>query len=199
VITKYHYWKFDSALPKETCEYIIKFAKDKRQRKGKIGVKNKKKDIHKKRNSNIVWLTERWIYNLVLGYVATANKNAGWNHQINKAEGMQFTIYKKGQYYGWHFDAYPEAFKKNKDKQLNGKIRKLSMTVSLNDPKEYEGGDFEFRLFDLEGKPIVHKCTEIRPQGSIVVFPSFVHHRVTPVTKGERNSLVVWSVGDPYV
>ena len=41
-------------------------------------------------------------------------------------------------------------------------------------------------------------CTEIRPQGSVIVFPSFVWHRVTPVTKGTRYSLVLWTCGQPF-
>lgn len=199
MILKYNYWQFQSVLPKKVCEDIIKFAKEKKQQKGKVGGNNKLKADLSKRDSNVVFLNEDWIYKTVLPYINTANQNAGWNFQTDHAESSQFTIYKKGQYYNWHFDANSEPYKKRKDDVLNGKIRKLSMTVSLNDPKEYSGGDFEFRVFDLKGKGVIHKCKEIRPQGSIVVFPSFMHHRVTPVTKGERNSLVVWVVGNPYV
>ena len=198
MILKYNYWQFNSILPKQVCENIIKFAKEKKQKKGKVGGNESKPNLAQ-RDSNVVWLNEKWVYKTVLPYLQIANKNAGWNFQLDKAESAQFTIYKKGQYYKWHFDARDEPYKKHKDKKLNGKIRKLSMTVSLNDPKEYSGGNFEFRVFDLKGKGVIHKCKEIRPQGSIVVFPSFMHHRVTPVTRGERNSLVIWVVGNPYV
>ena len=72
------------------------------------------------------------------------------------------------------------------------------MTLSLTDPKEYEGGEFQFDFRDRKDKNII-TCKEVKKKGSIVVFPSFVWHRVTPVTKGIRNSLVCWNLGKPYV
>lgn len=206
MINKYHYWTFKEVLSKKACEDIINFSKEKRKKIGLTGgLKEKKlskKDIKKlkqKRNSDIVWLNESWIYNQILPYVRIANKNAGWNYQLDNSEKTQFTIYKKGQHYDWHMDSFSTVFKNNTDKNLHGKIRKLSMTVSLTDPKEYKGGDFEFKVLDEKGDSIIHKCEEIRPQGSIIVFPSYLFHRVTPVTKGERNSLVSWTSGNPYV
>lgn len=206
MINKYHYWTFKEALSKKTCEDIINFSKEKKKKMALIGGLEKKKlskkevnNLKQKRNSDIVWLNEGWIFNEILPYVRIANKNAGWNYQIDKSENTQFTIYKKDQHYDWHFDSFPAVYKNHKDKELNGKIRKLSMTVSLTDPKEYKGGDFEFKVPDGKGDPIIHKCKEIKPQGSIVVFPSYMFHRVTPITKGERNSLVSWIVGNPYV
>jgi len=82
----------------------------------------------------------------------------------------------------------------------HGKIRKLSVTVTLSDPKDYKGGEleFDFRNMDPDKKRNVKKCTEILPKGSLVVFPSFVWHRVCPVKSGERNSLVIWNLGWPF-
>ena len=51
---------------------------------------------------------------------------------------------------------------------------------------------------DPDKKRNTHKCTEILPKGSLVVFPGFVWHRVCPVKSGERNSLVIWNLGYPY-
>ena len=73
--------------------------------------------------------------------------------------------------------------------QNDNNTRKLSMSVILN--SDYEGGDFE--IFGLENK--IPRLEE----GSIIVFPSFKEHRVTPVTRGIRYSLVAWFVGPPYV
>ena len=80
------------------------------------------------------------------------------------------------------------------------KLEKLSMTVSLSDEKDYTGGEleFDFRNLDPNKKPNLRKCTEILPKGSIVVFPGFVWHRVCPVKKGSRYSLVVWNLGWPF-
>jgi PKHD-type hydroxylase len=76
----------------------------------------------------------------------------------------------------------------------------LSVTVSLSDPGEYEGGELEFDFKNEEPhkKPNIRTCTEILSKGSLVVFPSFVFHRVKPVTKGVRHSLVIWNLGYPF-
>lgn len=77
------------------------------------------------------------------------------------------------------------------------KVRKISMTVNLSDPNNYEGGDLKFDL----GPHIKERykiCDEIKPQGSVIVFPSFTYHCVTPVTSGTRYSLVLWCLGKPW-
>jgi PKHD-type hydroxylase len=73
------------------------------------------------------------------------------------------------------------------------------MTLCLSDPEEYKGGDMEFAFHDKDGDKQPKICEEIRPKGSLIVFPSFVWHRVKPVTKGIRNSLVCWNLGEPFV
>jgi PKHD-type hydroxylase len=74
------------------------------------------------------------------------------------------------------------------------------VTVTLSDPKDYKGGEleFDFRNLDPDKKANIVKCKEILPKGSLVVFPSFVWHRVCPVKSGERNSLVIWNLGYPF-
>ncbi len=78
------------------------------------------------------------------------------------------------------------------------KVRKISMTVNLTEPKNYAGGNLKFDLGAHAGKKRFKVCEEIRPQGSIIIFPSFMHHCVTPVTRGTRYSLVLWSLGKPW-
>jgi PKHD-type hydroxylase len=78
------------------------------------------------------------------------------------------------------------------------KVRKLSMTINLNEPGEYDGGNLKFDFGPHASGKRFHECEEIRPQGSIIVFPSFVYHQVTPVTRGTRYSLVLWSLGWPF-
>lgn len=79
-----------------------------------------------------------------------------------------------------------------------GKVRKLSMTLNLTDPTNYTGGDLKFDFGPHMGRGRFKTCKEIRPRGSIIIFPSFLHHQVTPVTKGTRYSLVIWSLGKPF-
>lgn len=73
------------------------------------------------------------------------------------------------------------------------------MTCNLNKPDDYKGGNLKFD-FGPHSENInrFKECEEIRPQGSIIVFPSFVYHCVTPVTEGERYSLVLWNLGRPF-
>tara|TARA_B100000287_G_C20604956_1_gene769671 strand:- start:112 stop:1023 length:912 start_codon:yes stop_codon:yes gene_type:complete len=79
-----------------------------------------------------------------------------------------------------------------------GKVRKLSMTLNLTEPTDYTGGDLKFDFGPHAGRGRFKTCKEIRPRGSIIIFPSYLHHQVTPVTKGTRYSLVIWSLGKPF-
>lgn len=207
---KDYYWYFKSALPDRICDDIINLGKEKKHHMALIGNASKKglanaskkeiKDVLKTRDSDIAWLDDLWIYNQVHPYIHAANESAGWNFQWDFSEACQFTKYKKGQYYGWHIDSWDGPYNNSEDKNLHGKIRKLSVTISLSDPNDYEGGELEFdcRNERFGKKKNLLTCSEIRPRGSIVVFPSFVWHRVKPVTKGVRYSLVIWNVGNPF-
>ena len=201
---EFDYWWFKETLPKLLCKDIINFAKSKNDLRfgiieGIEGVNKKSKRLNKKqkektfktRNSNIVWLNEPWITNKVIPYIKAANKNAGWNFDFESCESIQFTIYKKGQYYNWHSDC---GIKLDKD----GQIRKLSASIILNDPSEFEGGELEFCHYTKPNEKIILSTEkQLTTAGSMAVFPSFIFHRVKPVTKGVRYSLVVWLRGFP--
>lgn len=206
---KYYYWFFSGVLSNEFCDRLIKHAKDKQEHLGITGGYNKPpeslskkelKEVKKKRHSNVVWMDDPWIYETIQPFIHSANKNAGWNFEWDWSETCQFTKYKKGQYYDWHSDSYEIPFNSPHLPQVHNKIRKLSVTCSLSDPKDYKGGELEFNFNNPErSKKInIQKCTEISPRGSIVVFPSFVWHRVCPVTTGTRYSLVIWNLGYPF-
>jgi PKHD-type hydroxylase len=180
------------------------------------------------RDSSVTFLDNSNLYDLIWPYIREANVRAGWNFDWDYTEDMQFTKYGINQFYGWHadssempyrkFDSEVDPIHKNADgspyinlfgetvpedhhavtnPNMIGKIRKLSVTVSLNDPNEYEGGNLQFDLGPHRPDQY-HTCLEIRPKGSVIVFPSHVHHQVTPVTSGTRYSLVAWSLGAPF-
>ena len=206
-----YYWYFQSAIPERICDDIVKYGHQLQHQlalTGGLGHDPKKlnqkqiKDLKTKRDSNIVWMNDRWIYKEIQPYIHTANANAGWNFQWDFSENCQFTKYQKGQYYDWHCDSWDKPYFRQDNPQdpTNGKIRKLSVTVTLSDPKDYKGGEleFDFRQNDPDKKRQIVKFKEILPKGSLVVFPSFVWHRVCPVTRGERNSLVIWNLGYPF-
>ena len=217
---KNYYYYFRSALTPRMCDDIVAYGKQHQAemavtggvtRKVETGGKltNKEiKNIQKKRDSDIVWMNDKWIYDAVHPYIHEANKLAGWNFEWDWSESCQFTKYGVGQYYGWHCDSWEEPYqrKQNEDGTYpidHGKVRKLSVTISLTEPDEYVGGNLEFDFrnqidWERDKKSKIKECIEIRPRGSIIVFPSFVWHRVAPVTKGVRNSLVVWNLGYPF-
>ena len=204
MIQKYFYWYFKSALSSRFCDKLIKYSLDKKDQtattdefKNKKLTKKRIKDLHKKRNSNVVWVNEPWIYKEIHPYVYEANKNADWNFEFDTSETCQFTKYKKGQFYNWHFDMFDEPYNLPNNPNMHGKIRKISVICQLTDPSKYKGGELEFDF--RRNSPIKESkteiCTEIQPKGSIVVFPSYVWHRVKPVTSGTRYSLVMWNLG----
>jgi len=163
--------------------------------------KEEVKNLQKKRRSDLVWLNDTWIYKELHPYVHQANKNAGWNFQWERSESCQFTKYKLNQYYDWHTDPWDKPY--DKEGPEKGKVRKLSMTCQLTDGSEYTGGEleFDFRNYDpnmRDESKHIRSVPEILPKGSIVVFPSHLWHRVKPVTRGTRYSLVVWHLGYPF-
>ena len=204
-----YYWYFQSAIPEHICDDIVRYGKSIQDEMAVTGGygdpkrldKNQLKDLKKKRNSDIVWMSDKWIYNEIHPFVRSANVQAGWNFEWDFSESCQFTKYTKGQFYDWHCDSWNKPYiRENSNAPDHGKIRKLSVTVTLSDPKDYKGGEleFDFRQNDPDKPNKKIKCKEILPKGSLVVFPSFVWHRVCPVTKGERNSLVIWNLGYPF-
>jgi PKHD-type hydroxylase len=197
---KNYYWVFEKALPENFCNKIIKEGFKKNKKSATIiNKKNKQEEFKKIRNSSIVWLDNKWIYEKIQPYINTANINAGWNFEYDWSENVQFTIYNKNQHYDWHCDTFINPYDSPNNLNYHNKIRKLSVTVSLSDSKEYEGGELEFDFRNSRnGKPVLKTCTGILPKGSLVVFPSFVYHRVKPVTKGTRLSLVIWNIGYPF-
>jgi len=205
-----YFWCFKSALTPKFCDEVIKYALAQKETMALTGVQRRDRNLNKeevknlkyKRNSDLVWLSDPWIYREIHPYVQQANKNAGWNFNWDWSESCQFTKYKQGQYYDWHCDSWEKGYDEPKTFS-HGKIRKLSMTCQLTDGSEYSGGEleFDFRQYDppqRDESKHLKKVTEILPKGSIIVFPSFVWHRVKPVTKGTRYSLVVWHLGYPF-
>jgi PKHD-type hydroxylase len=212
------YWYFTSVLTPRFCDDVIKYGLQQQEQPALTGRMGTHRDIKKdpltkeeklqlkhKRSSDVVWLAEPWLYKEIHPYIHIANKNAGWNFQWDFTEPCQFTKYKLDQYYDWHCDSWAEPYKndKIKNKNLDGKIRKLSVTCQLSDGSEYKGGElqFDFRNYEPHLRDEIEHChvvKEILPRGSIIVFPSEVWHRVKPVTKGVRYSLVMWNLGQPF-
>ena len=133
------------------------------------------------RHSKNVWLERTdnnlWVFDKMLALVMAANQR--FQFEVDFFEALQLAKYEEGMFYDWHMDVGPGIMGN----------RKLSVTVQLSPPDSYEGGDL---ILDA-GNYKDHAAP--RELGSVTVFPSFMKHRVTPVTKGTRYSLVVWASG----
>ena len=119
-----------------------------------------------------------WMIERIARVIADLNPRL-WGFEIVRSERLQFTAYGVGQYYDWHMDLGPTG---------PFALRKISVSVPLNDPGDYEGGQFEINL-GTPNNPISQK------KGAAILFPSYVLHRVLPVTRGIRYALVAWLGG----
>ena len=138
------------------------------------------------RTSRVSWLTDHpWILDMLYQYADLANQ-AAFHTSLYKKADIQFTEYhgSEGGHYSWHHDI---DWNRN-----DGLDRKLSITVQLSDPSEYEGGDFEFSEV-LSPDPQQSKA-----RGTVLIFPSYLQHAVSPVTSGVRKSLVAWFEGPKW-
>ena len=138
------------------------------------------------RKSRVGWIpldqNFLWLHAKLGEMVNIANKEL-WGFDISGMdEQIQYAEYpENGGHYDWHMDTGPDKFSR----------RKISITVQLSDPSEYEGGDLQIKI--NAGQSDTPKGL-----GNVVIFPSYLLHRVTPVTKGLRRSLVLWITGPAF-
>jgi len=196
MILKHNYYYFKKAIPLATCKKILKAGRKKIIEKATTLEKGL--DL-KERNCKVGWINDEWIYDIINPFIHGANKQAGWNFDWDWNETSQFTIYEKDHYYGWHTDQLVLPLD-HPNKNIKGKTRKLSLTLQLTDKTKYEGGDFQFKWIQNDKKDLLNIITvdDAKDIGTIIVFPSFIYHQVSPITKGKRESLVNWSIGKSF-
>ena len=139
-----------------------------------------RKDI---RITQTAWIApspqSQWIYDRIQRVARALNDQSYQFDLRGFSENLQYTIYNgtEGGHYDWHVDHGPLKVQ-----------RKLSISVQLSDPSDYEGCNLEFQAGNkLETAP--------RNLGAVVAFPSYVLNRVTPCTRGTRKALVAWTTG----
>ena len=136
------------------------------------------------RRSRQLWLPPDdyvWVYDRMLKIARRVNER--YRYQIDSVDDkIQIAYYDESEqgFFTWHMDWGSEA-----------QQRKISISVPLNDPAEYEGGDLEF---NVSGVP----AAVPQEMGAAISFPSYILHRVTPVTRGRRYSMVAWIHGPPF-
>ena len=206
----------NNAVPPETVDELLKkYPKDVFQ-VGKHSSAAKGVDqLNIIRKSKVLFIDEPQIDHMLWGHMARANWYFTTRYKINMAETTQLTRYEGDEkgHYNWHVDGGPNhcharipVFEEPKhsgeigEPLLGGTVRKISCSVLLND--DFEGGDFEVRYFNHDGieNPCVDTIDKFKPKkGQAIYFLSDLCHRVAPVTKGTRYSLVKWFCGPPLV
>lgn len=179
--TMQKYVAVENCFSHEECDRIETYFSEAKAMTGQVGGKS----VHKvTRDSTLRWLRlndypdSAWIYERLMNQVSGVNAKV-WQFRLDGFESsIQLTEYESGGHYTWHQDI---------GSGRSG-LRKLSVSVQLSDPGSYEGGGLELHATQ---KPI----SMPRERGTLVIFPSYTLHRVTPMSKGKRRALVTWIGG----
>jgi PKHD-type hydroxylase len=177
----------DPIFTPKQCQMIVNAGHQQKPEEAKVGGGKDGKYDTKKRVTTISWIPFSQLpemYKTIENQLSIVNLNHFGFDGVRLTEPAQFTEYPKGGFYDWHMDL--NAF--GQDGQ--NPIRKISMTLLLSDPKDFTGGDLLFgELGDNKPTPL--------KQGQAIFFASFLRHKVAPVKKGIRRSMVMWFGGPP--
>ena len=202
------YWTFTD-LPSEMVDILVKDLKKYDETRKESVVRDVAGDPDKEatkgiRKSSNAWIqATNWVGGFVWYYIQRANReNFMYNIIGIDSDNIQYTQYQEGEFYGWHCDdeidrgLFNDKLLNTADNHgeniavLNGEyMRKLSFSVQLSDPEDYEGGELEFECGNDEPFCAPNK------RGTIIIFDSRMKHRVREVKSGIRKSLVGWIVG----
>ena len=186
---KWKSWIIQTTTPlfkPDQCRQIIASGRAQKPQQAQVGINRPGGGTDtKKRITKISWIPFQemgHMYQDLNKFIQQANENHFGFGDIRVTEQAQFTEYPEGGFYDWHMDC-------DVNMQHEPPVRKISMTLLLNDPSEFEGGDLELMA--------PGRYAELK-QGHAIIFASFLNHRVNPVTRGMRQSLVVWFGGKPF-
>jgi PKHD-type hydroxylase len=169
----------------EQCQLIINAGRSEPQEMGQVGGGAQGTVDTKTRTSHISWIPFSKMpemYATLERVIRQTNSNHFGFDGITLTEPAQYTEYPEGGFYDWHIDSDVNCANEPP-------VRKISMTCLLSHESEFEGGGLELMS---EGKIARPK------QGQAIFFASFIRHRVVPITKGIRKSLVLWAGGPPF-
>jgi PKHD-type hydroxylase len=172
------------ALSADECATIVERGERYPAQPSTIGFETSKRADPGYRTSVVRWLDAYAEHEMVERFMRLVHSSNRTNFgvEIHRPFELQFTEYHgtaQGKY-DWHQDVWLES-----DRAYD---RKLSVVVQLSAPQDYAGGEFDFF-----GAPSPDAA--FTPQGSVLIFPSWLQHRVRPVTRGLRRSLVSWVEG----
>ena len=191
------FFVFPRVVKPDVCDQIVIDCKKNILKKASIHGSDKKgRDDPTIRKTSVDFITDKdnKINELAWHFLREANK-IQFNYDLTYFQAIQFAEYKDGGFYGWHQDASgidPE-----------NETRKLSLSLTLSSPDKFEGGELQFYnggrpMEDMGEITEEQVINDIKSQGTVIVFDSRDFHRVTPVTKGVRHSIVCWTVGPNF-
>ena len=198
------FYIFPKAVPKDVCKQYLDYCLKNAQFEDASVVKNgftvfdsndsSHESNHGIRKTDISFINDgnNLMNELCWGFIREANSRL-FKYKLDHFQPIQFARYQDGGHYDWHQDDIM--------REVNGgkEVRKLSLTFSLTDDSEYDGGLLEFFNGNIELKKDGKNLAEdIKSVGTAIVFDSSDWHRVTPVTRGIRYSLVCWTVGPNF-
>ena len=191
------FYVFPRAVAPDVCEQIVKDCKQNILNIASIYGNDKKgRDDPEVRKTSIHFIKDKdnEVNKLAWHFLREANK-IQFNYDLEYFQAIQFGEYKDGGFYGWHQDA--------SGIDPNNETRKLSLTLVLSNPDTFEGGELQFynggRPMEDRYEITVEQVTnDIKSQGTVIVFDSRDFHRVTPVVKGTRHSIVCWCCGPNF-
>lgn len=193
---------YSKAFTKDECEEIVRLGKSKELGEGVLGDGNHGGDSHidlDYRRSNLRFIDEGepgagWIFDKMWKKALICNREWFKLH-LEQIESFQFTEYKGDEEKPHRYKEHADVFWVTE----NPYHRKLSAVLQLAESDAYQGGELRFSQLTTSNKyPTEQQEWEMRQQGSLIFFPSFVRHRVEPVTSGLRHSLVVWIDGPKW-
>ena len=177
----------------QQCQQLIRLGQAEPQSDGTVmgDGKHSQKDYTARKNKvgYIPFDKASKIYSDLLGWMQLVNRNRFGFEGMEMHEAGQYSEYSKGDFYNWHMDVGVNA-------TPTPPVRKISMSLLLNDPKEFEGGELEIFSRSFSGDTNDNFVFKLK-QGQALFFASFHVHRVRPITSGKRKALVMWFGGTP--
>jgi len=162
---------------KASAEYMMIPPRD-----ASMGIDGADKD-HTFRNTTVRFASiNDWFGDKMYQYGNLANQECKWDFNITGHEAVQYAEYGVGQKYNWHIDMFPLSRAPTD--------RKITVVCMMSDPADFEGGALQLRMYQDFTPPMI--------KGTIIAFPSFLEHQVTPVLKGVRYTATMWLSGPRF-
>jgi PKHD-type hydroxylase len=169
-------------VPAELCDAACADFSAIPAKEATMGIDANVKDTSNRNTAIRFAQTDHWFGGVMVQHGHISNKEMGWDFDLSGNEAVQYAEYGPEQHYNWHVDTF----------MLSGKPtdRKITVVCLMNDPSEFEAGQLQVRFLQDYTVPLV--------KGTMIAFPSFLEHRVIPVTSGLRKSATVWINGPRF-